>query len=139
MLRGAILLSATVLLAAGAATTARALFQQTPEDWVCREFCRTPQQAAQVRLLENAFRGGCTPECARMCAARDQLQEITLRSRAVTSELRNALEEANRARGASYLALLEHVYAVAAVLPEDRRSDYLRAVLPSVAGCCSSH
>jgi hypothetical protein len=138
-LRGVIILCTTVLLALGAATMARALFRQKAEDWICKEFCRTAEQSAQVRQLETSFREKCSPECARMCSARNQVREIAFRSDRITPELRAAIEETNKARGASYTALLEHVYSVAAVLPEEKRGDYLRAVLPSLTDCCSAH
>jgi hypothetical protein len=130
--------AALALLGLGAAAASRTLLRPSPEEWVCREFCRTTEQAKKVRALENAFRASCPPECARACAAQSQIQALVMRSRSLTPELRSALEDAARARSAADAALLEHVYAVAAELPPDRREAYLRAVLPSLAECCTA-
>jgi hypothetical protein len=124
------------LLTAGAASGARALLRPDPEDWVCSEFCRTAQESEKVRSLERAFRKGCSPECARLCATQEEVRALMQRARTLTPEIKAALEAAAHARSAAALAVLEHVYAVAEALPADRREDYLRAVLPSVAECC---
>jgi hypothetical protein len=125
-----------VLLTAGAASGARAFLRPDPDKWVCSEFCRTAQESEKVRALERAFRKGCSPECARLCAAREEVRTLLQRAHTVTPEIKAALEAAARARNTATVAVLEHVYAVAQALPEDRREDYLRAVLPSVAECC---
>ncbi len=124
------------LLTGGAASAARALLRPSPEDWVCSQFCRTAQQARTVRALERAFRTGCSPECTRMCAAEENLRTLMRNACAITPEIKAAVEAAARARSEANLAVLQHVHAVAEALPEDRRGDYLRAVLPSVAECC---
>ena len=124
------------LLTAGAAAGARTLLLPAPEEWVCSQFCKTAQESEKVRSLERAFRKSCSPECARMCAAQQHVRALMKHTHTITPEIKAALETAARARSAAALAVLEHVYAVAEVLPESRREEYLRAVLPAVAECC---
>jgi hypothetical protein len=133
------LLGVSVTLGWGAAAASRSLLRESPEDWVSRCFCGTPEQSRRVRVLETSFRAECPPQCAQMCASRNTLEQVLARSRSVTPELRGALETHARACSAARLEVLEHVYAVAAVLPEERRDAYLRAVLPNLLSGCSAH
>lgn len=136
--RGVAVLGLSMAVALGTSMTVRAFLHKSPEEWVCSEFCRTAQESERVRSLERTFREGCSPQCRRKCAAEGRLRDLVMRSREVGTELRAALEEAARARAEAEATVLEHVYAVAAALPEDRRESYLRSVLPNLAGCCSA-
>ncbi len=138
MNRGFLVLLLIIALSVGAALVARHLFQASPSAWLCREYGLSQQQTERMKALEKEYGSRCGPYCDAMCEANAQLETVALGSSRVTPEVRAAVMATDRVRTETRIAMLDHFYAVAAELPPNRRSDYLRKVLPLVIDSCGT-
>jgi hypothetical protein len=77
-----------------------------------------------------------------MCEANARLEQLSLEAglsqQSITPALRDAVAETDRIRTETRIVMLQHFYAVAAELPQERRRDYLLKVLPLVIDSCGS-
>ena len=138
MKRGLLILLGVLVIGFIAQRVAVHFFCGSPLEWLCHEYGLTPEQSDRVKLLHNEYGARCGPFCDQMCAANAQLETLTLGSGSITPEIRTALAETDRIRTETRLAMLNHFYAVAAVMPPEKRRAYLLKVLPLVIESCGS-
>jgi hypothetical protein len=141
MNRGFLVLLAVIITGAGAALLTRHFLQAPPSAWLCQEYGISREQAGKVDHLQQQYGSRCGPYCDAMCEANARLETLALAelgSCSITPALRDAVTETDRIRTQTRLAMLEHVYAVAAELPPDRRKEYLLKVLPLLIDSCGS-
>lgn len=105
--------------------------------WIRTELGLTESQYAKVADLHVSY----SPECAKMCQhiaeAREKVEMLAKNSRTVTPEYDAALGELAAVQLKCRRAMLNHIYATAALLDEAQSKKYLEMVLPHALG--SSH
>lgn len=138
MKRGLLILLGILVLGFIAERVAMHFFRCEPSEWLCHEYGLSPAQEERMKLLQKEYGARCGPYCDQMCTANANLENLTLGSGSITPEIRTALTETDRIRTETRLAMLEHFYAVAAELPQEKRRAYLLKVLPLVIESCGS-
>lgn len=138
MKRGLLVLVAVIIGGLCAALITERFFQGPPTLWLCNKYGLSPKQSEYLKALQKEYGARCGPFCEKMCEANARLEELALGSGSMTPILRNAVAETDRIRTETRIAMLEHFYAVAAVLPPERRREYLLKVLPLVIDSCGS-
>jgi len=138
MRRGFLVFLIVVAIGFGAAILSRHCLQAPPSAWLCSKFGLSPDQVARIDSLQHDYGSRCGPLCNQMCEANAKLEELSLGSGSVTPGIRAAVEETDRIRTETRIAMLDHFYAVAAELPPERRKEYLLKVLPLVIDSCGS-
>ena len=138
MRKGLLVLLGIAAVTWGTFYLTRHLVSETPSDWLCHHYGLSPDQASRLASLQEEYANRCGPYCAAMCDANARLESTALGSGSVTPELRSLIAETDRIRTETRISMLEHFYAVAAALPPDRRSEYLRKVLPLVIDSCGT-
>jgi hypothetical protein len=100
--------------------------------WLLAEFALDDQQARSVERMHNQYQEDCELMCARIEQSDEQLATLIRDAQEVTPEIQSAIVETDRLRSECRVKMLEHFYRIAAELPEKRRAEYLRMVLPVV-------
>jgi hypothetical protein len=133
MKRGLIVLAAVV--AVGSLVTLAVYLWKSDRSstrWLLAEFALDDQQARSVERMHNQYQRDCTLMCARIAQTDEQLAALIRGAQEVTPEIESAIVESDRLRSECRVKMLEHFYRIAAELPEKRRAEYLRMVLPVV-------
>ena len=134
MRRGLIVLAATLIV--GVLATIAVYFwkseRSTPANWLREEFALDDQQARTVERMHNQYQRECALMCARIAQTDEDLAKLIGDAQQVTPEIQSAIVETDRLRSECRVKMLEHFYRIAAELPEKRRAEYLRMVLPVV-------
>ena len=86
-------------------------------EWLRREFHLTDAQFARIREMHREYAPTCGLMCAKIAAANARLDTLIDASGAVTPEIAAALQTSATVQEECRLALLGHVYAVAAEMP----------------------
>jgi Heavy-metal resistance len=133
MRRGLIVLAA-VLAIGSLATLAVYLWksERSSTRWLLAEFSLDEQQAKTVERIHNQYQSDCALMCTRIAQTDEQLAMLIRGAQEVTPEIQSAIVETDRLRSECRVKMLEHFYRIAAELPEKRRAEYLRMVLPVV-------
>ena len=129
------MLLALVVTAAGSATYYHAttapgeqmLQQRGGElEWLRDEFHLSPEQFAGIQKAHQEYAPACEQLCLRIARANANADRLIQSSKAVTPELAAALQEAAATEEEARRAMLDHIYAVAAQMPEAQASRYIR-------------
>lgn len=133
MKRGGLFLILALVVAL-VATLIVCLFSQkaSPVDWLKTEFGLNAEQMKQVSALHEEYRATCAGMCVRIVDADAKLTAATRASDALTPAIVAAIAETDRVRTDCRVAMLEHFYKTAAIMPKDKRAKYLEKVLPLV-------
>ena len=134
MKRGAVILLVIFGLGTAMGIVSYGFFRDrsSPADWLCKEFALDEEQSARILALNAEYGPKCKQMCTRIAQADSRLAGLINSSRTITQEIREALVETDRVRSECRLKMLEHFYQVAAVMPEEKRKNYLDMVLPVV-------
>lgn len=134
MRRGLIVCAAAI--AVGLLVTTAVYFwkaeRSSSTSWLRSEFALDDQQARSVERIHQEYQAECALMCARIAETDEQLARLICDGQQVTPEIQNAIIETDRLRSECRVKMLEHFYRIAAELPEKRRTEYLRLVLPVV-------
>lgn len=133
MKKAALILFAALIAATAALLATRCLLpRQSSQDWLRSEFHLTPEKMQTANELHAGYQKTCEEMCRRI-AATDALLASAVRSSATTTpEIIAAIAETDRVRTECRIAMLEHFYQTAALMPEADRQRYLDKVLPVV-------
>jgi len=134
MRRGIIGLAAVLIVGTVAAFTAFFIFHrpQPAPDWLQRRFALTEDQFRRVDAMNREYAATCTEMCNRIRESDARLADLLAASDRVTPEIRNALAETDRVRTDCRTHMLAHFYEVAAVMPAEKRRQYLTMVYPLI-------
>ncbi len=133
MNRGIVVLIGVIVLAVATAAGIYHMRQpKAPADWMRHEYGLTQEQADRVAKIERDYGSRCAEMCARINRANEHLSELVRTNRAMTAEVRAAITAADEVRTDCRTSMLAHFYEVAAVMPEEKRAEYLKTVLPAV-------
>jgi hypothetical protein len=134
MRRGLIVCAAAI--AVGLLVTTAVYFwkaeRSSSTSWLRSEFALDDQQARSVERIHQEYQAECALMCARIAETDEQLARLICDGHQVTPEIQNTIIETDRLRSECRVKMLEHFYRIAAELPEKRRTEYLRLVLPVV-------
>ena len=133
MRRGLIVLAAAIAI--GSLVTIAVYFwkaERSPTSWLLAEFALDDQRAKTVERMHAQYQTECALMCARIAQTDEQLAKLIGDAQRVTPEIQGAIVETDRLRSECRVKMLEHFYRIAAELPEERRAEYLRMVLPVV-------
>jgi hypothetical protein len=100
--------------------------------WLRSQFALDDQQASSVERIHRDYQAECALMCARIAETDAQLAKLICDGQQVTPEIQSAIIETDRLRSECRVKMLKHFYRIAAELPEKRRTEYLRLVLPVV-------
>jgi Heavy-metal resistance len=106
--------------------------ERSATSWLLAQFALDDQQARTVERMHNEYQMECTLMCARIAQTDEKLAKLIGDAQQVTPEIQSAIVETDRLRSECRVKMLEHFYRIAAELPEERRAEYLRMVLPVV-------
>ena len=93
--------------------------------WLREEFVLNDAQFAAVAKEHETYAPICQEMCARIAEANAKADHLIRTSRAVTPEVRTALEETAAVREECRAAMLTHIYAVAAQMNSEQGSRYV--------------
>ncbi len=110
----------------------RLRMRETPVEWMGRRFGLRGVALQAFIGTHEAYTSQCAATCRRILEADRALAEAVLGSPEVTPEIRAAMGTAAALDAECRVNMLRHFYEAAALLPEDRREEYLRRVLPLV-------
>lgn len=134
MRRGIFVLALVAILTAATVAVVFWLHRPPPtsHDWLREHYGLSEAQARQISQIESDYQGRCAAMCRRISEADAALDDLMQSSVTVTPEIRAAIAQSDAVRTDCRASMLAHFYEVAAVIPADRRGDYLKMVLPSV-------
>jgi hypothetical protein len=133
MRRGLIVFAAAIAI--GLLVTIAVYFwksERSSTNWLLTEFALDGQQARTVERMHHQYQVECALMCARIAQTDEHLAKLIRDAQQVTPEIESAIVETDRLRSECRVKMLEHFYRIAAELPEKRRGEYLRMVLPVV-------
>lgn len=128
----------TTLLCAlllGAASYLTITWHQTraqPAQWLGQQLGLKGEALDAFTTAHEGYASFCAEMCLRIHEADTQLAALIRQSSSVTPEIEAAMAHSESLRAQCRLGMLEHFYTAAALLPEDRRDDYLRWVIPLI-------
>jgi hypothetical protein len=134
MRRGLIVLSAAIaigVLATGAVYCWKS-GSSSSAGWLRTEFALDDEQAKIVESIHKDYQNECALMCAQIAQTDEQLAKLICDGQQVTPEIQNAIIESDRLRSECRVKMLRHFYRIAGKLPEKRRAEYLRTILPVV-------
>ncbi len=94
-------------------------------EWFRREFDLTEAQMERMAVLHGEYRPVCDELCDQVIAARKRLEASLLRADSMTPELEADLAHFSEVKEKCQRYMLEHVFAVAEILPAEQRERYL--------------
>jgi hypothetical protein len=108
---------------------------QLPElAWLKSEIHLSDEELAKVKALHLAYRPKCLEMCRGIAEARQKLQEAAQAQREWNPGLEQAVQEHARVQADCQRAMLQHLYATAAVLRQEKAELFLKATLPAALG-----
>jgi hypothetical protein len=103
-------------------------------EWLRVSLQLSGPQFEKVRLLHLAYQPKCAELCTRIQHSDHALVEASARSRAMTAEVTQLLQERASLTQECQQAMLQHVYETAACMTPEQADKYLKIVLPQVLG-----
>lgn len=133
-MKKAALILLTALVAATAAwfATRCLLARQSSMDWLRSEFHLSPEKMKAAEALHAGYQETCEEMCRQIAATDARLAAAIRSSTSTTPEIVAAIAETDRVRTECRIAMLDHFYQTAALMPEADRQRYLDKVLPVV-------
>ncbi|MDD5199042.1 MAG: hypothetical protein PHC88_04505 [Terrimicrobiaceae bacterium] len=128
----AVLVGAVALAVLTAVIFCLAPRHAAPADWLRREFGLDAREAEQVSMMQADYEAHCAEMCVRIRETDSRLARLIQANRSITPEIRGAIVESDAVRSECRTSMLAHFYAVADVLPADKRERYLKMVVPAV-------
>ncbi len=101
-------------------------------EWLRDEFHLTDDQMKKAEALHDGYQATCENMCRRIAETDARLAGAIRASSSVTPEITSAIAETDRVRTECRVAMLDHFYQTAALMPEAERQRYLDKVLPVV-------
>jgi len=129
---GLILLLAAVAALAAAIVTCLIQHRPSSVDWLQSEYDLDATQMKQATLLHDEYQAICAEMCAKIAKTDLALTEAIRSNHRITPPIAAAIAETDRVRTDCRIRMLEHFYKTAALMPEEKRADYLEKVLPLV-------
>jgi hypothetical protein len=83
---------------------------------------------AKVKALHASYQPICGGLCMEIAKANDRVRALQKTSRSMTPELAEAIKEAHRRQADCRIAMQQHIYETAALLPPDAAQRYLDIV-----------
>lgn len=123
------------LLAAGllaAVVVCVVAHEEDEVEWLRTRFHLSNEQMEQAKALHREYEERCEEMCDLIVASEEELASALRENSGLTPRVRQALAENSRVRAECRTRMLAHFYQTAAILPEDRRDEYLEIVLPLV-------
>lgn len=106
----------------------------TPEiAWMRKDLGLNQETFARVAELHRAYLPVCAEMCRRIDASGKKLHNLASQHHAVGPELVSAMAEDEKVRSDCRLAMLQHLYATAAVMSPEQAERFLKLTLPSVS------
>jgi len=107
-------------------------------EWLRREYHLTDAQFTRIQQMHREYAPKCDLMCEQIAKANARLDQLILANKTYTPEVATAMKECLAVQGECRQALLAHVYAVSAEMPEADGARYLemmtaRIVEPGVA------
>lgn len=106
--------------------------RQPPEEWMGRRLGLEGDALAALTAAHNRYFSHCAEMCRRIDAAETRLVAAVHGNRKVTDDVAAALADADALRTECRRNMLAHFYEVAALLDDERQTEYLELVLPLV-------
>lgn len=136
MKRGALVLVVAAIVSVGAyciyfwcAThSAQAMLSQPDGqfEWLQREFALNDVEFAKIKQLHEEYRPKCDAMCMRIAEANAKANALVASSHEVTPEIQAALNECAAAQQDCRRQMLQHVYAVSALMSPAHGDRYLK-------------
>ena len=125
---------AAALALCGAACLVVMHFQsrQPPAEWLGRRFDLEGETLSKFVRIHEEYSSQCSDTCLRIMAADQALASSVRQANQVTPEIKAAIEAAAQVDAECRANMLRHFYEASALLPENRRDEYLRLVMPLV-------
>ncbi|MDZ4742096.1 MAG: periplasmic heavy metal sensor [Verrucomicrobiota bacterium] len=93
--------------------------------WLQKEYQLSPGQIEKVKTLHDDYQPVCIELCGKINESNELVKKMINRSDVLTPDLATALDENARIRTECHRNMLEHVYAVAAVMSPEQSKRYL--------------
>lgn len=133
MKRAALILTVAIVAALAALAVTRHVFaSHSSMDWLRTEFHLTDDQMKKAEALHAEYQATCEEMCRRIAETDARLAIAIRSSSSTTPEITTAIAETDRVRTECRVAMLNHFYQTAALMPADERQRYLDKVLPVV-------
>ncbi len=133
MKRAAVVIAVVIAAALAALTASRHLFaRHSSMDWLRTEFHLTDDQMKKAEALHSEYQATCEDMCRRIAETDARLAKAIRSSSSTTPEITAAIAETDLVRSECRVAMLNHFYQTAALMPEGERQRYLDKVLPVV-------
>ncbi|MEP6699470.1 MAG: periplasmic heavy metal sensor [Verrucomicrobiota bacterium] len=136
MKRGALVLLLALVLSAStyciyfwcATRTAEAMLSKPEGDyeWLRREFVLNDVEFAKITQLHEEYRPRCDAMCRRIAEANAKANALVASGHEVTPEIQAALNECAAAQQDCRRQMLQHVYAVSALMSPAHGDRYLK-------------
>lgn len=111
------------------------LLDAVPElAWLRGELALSDDQFAKAQALHSEYRPHCEAMCHNIAEARSKVETLASKSRSVTPELTQAIQEYARVRAECQQHMMTHLYQTAALMDEKQARHYLDTVLPHALG-----
>jgi hypothetical protein len=93
--------------------------------WLAAEFRLSPDQTKRVEALHSAYEPRCSAMCRRIAENNAQLDKLIAGGREFTPEMERLLRESAKIQMECRRDMLQHIYAVAAVMPPAQGERYI--------------
>ncbi|XHR30317.1 MAG: Spy/CpxP family protein refolding chaperone [Chthoniobacteraceae bacterium] len=107
--------------------------------WLKSEYHLTDAQYAKIAQMHSDYRPTCDLLCARVATANEKLNELIAASPVVTPEIEAELKEWALLQNDCRVAMLRHVYAVAAEMKPEEGRRYIQMATARIAAPGMDH
>lgn len=99
--------------------------------WLASEFHLNEEDTAKIQDLHKAYDPICMEMCRKIASVNARLDQQISTQANLTPELEAALKEKADLQAECHRVMLDHVYKVSAIIPQEYRAQYLAMMKPS--------
>lgn len=98
--------------------------------WLKAEYKLSDEEFRRIEEAHDAYYPKCMEMCKRIAQANRRVTELLQTSTTLTPEIEAALKTTEATNAECRAAMLRHIYQVAAMMPPDQGSRYIRETAP---------
>jgi hypothetical protein len=113
-------------------TVYRMKSRQNPAEWLGKRFELSGHALEAFLAAHERYTSACGETCRRIVEADAALALAMLKAERITPEIEDAIQASAQLDAQCRVNMLRHFYEAASNIPDERREEYLRLVMPLV-------